>query len=224
MGTVIAGISDPIAQNIRALIFGTRWDTGSVVTYDFPDSFADYGAYSHTTSGFTQVPLHQRTAVRLIIEGEDGIVGLATAGTIFKYGSFESVAGINANDQGAFSAADISSATVLPIASTVSPEPTISSPVLALTVWSSQPTDLPASISYRTTIRRSIRSKWRTLYLPRLVRQVRWLRERSRSARRQQRQRIASFITASTVTCITIPMVWAVSLRRSSRISPTVSL
>ena len=107
-GTVISGIADPGAQNIRALIYGTRWSTGSTVTYDFPDSFADYGAYAHTTGGFFQATLQQRTAGRLILEGLAGVAGLVTAGTLFGYGAYKTISGIPLDDQGGFNAADLS--------------------------------------------------------------------------------------------------------------------
>lgn len=108
-GNVIPGpISTTGQQNIDALIYGTQWQVGVTVTYDFPDAFADYGAYSHTTSGFLQATLEQRTAVRLILEGANGIAGKVTAGTLFTYGSFESVMGLSITDQQQFNAADIS--------------------------------------------------------------------------------------------------------------------
>ena len=111
-GTVVGGIVDSGVQNINALIYGTRW-TGQI-TYNFPDAFADYGAYSHTTSGFFQAPLQQRTAVRLILEGLPGVAGRDTAGTVFGYGSYEGVASLDLIDSGLasmagdFVAADIS--------------------------------------------------------------------------------------------------------------------
>lgn len=107
-GTVIAGIVSSGVQNIDALIYGTRWQVGVTVTYDFPDAFADYGTYAFTTSGFQQATLQQQTAVRLILEGAQGVSGKATAGTLFTYGSFESISGISIQDQNTFNAADLS--------------------------------------------------------------------------------------------------------------------
>ena len=105
-GTVVGGIANSGNQNINALIYGTRW-TGTI-TYGFPDAFADYGAYSHTTSGFYQLGLQQMTAARLILEGAAGIAGKGTSGSLFGYSSYNSVASIVTDEVAGFDAADIS--------------------------------------------------------------------------------------------------------------------
>ena len=105
-GTPVANLTDPGLQDIRALLYGTKWS--GAVTYDFPDAFADYGTYAHTISGFAQVNLKQRTAVRLILEGPGGVAGKVTDGTLFGYGSYRAVSGLTFTDLQAFNAADLS--------------------------------------------------------------------------------------------------------------------
>ena len=98
----------PASADVAALISGVQWARGQTLSYDFPDQAFDYGAYGHSVGGFFAANLQMQTAVRLILEGSAGVAGKATAGTLFRYGSFESVSALRFADAGARNAAVLS--------------------------------------------------------------------------------------------------------------------